>query len=337
MRSQSLFAAAVFAVGLCCAAGAVRAERFAGEFMAMGGGARALGMGAAFCAVADDASAVYFNPAGLSGFDKRQALFMHSERFGDELNYNFAAFAAPTDILGAGREASFGFAVIHLGAPDIPITSHIPFTDVNGDGVFTPNVDRVDPSGIRLENANDFAVFGSFASNTSYGRLGGSLKVIYSDQVAGYSATGIGIDLGYMKRGLWDRLDVGVKLQDATGTYISWSSGTTEFIAPSVKVGAAYRIDAPSFNGAALLTFDSDFYFEDRRGASQFWASRYSADLHFGTEIILQERVMIRGGFDTTNPTAGAGFRLGIVGFDYAYLHHDDFEATHRISGMVDF
>jgi len=66
------------------------ADKFAGEFMALGGGARAMGMGGAFSAVAGDASTVFWNPAGISGFDKRQVLLMHSERFGQLVNYNFA-------------------------------------------------------------------------------------------------------------------------------------------------------------------------------------------------------------------------------------------------------
>ena len=50
-----------------------------------------------------------------------------------------------------------------------------------------------------------------------------------------------------------------------------------------------------------------------------------------------QERVMVRGGLDADNPTAGAGIRVGFLGFDYAYLHHDDFDATHRVSVLADF
>lgn len=336
MRSYSLLVAALVTAGIGLATDA-HSERFAGEFMAIGGGARPLGMGGAFTAVAGDASTVYYNPAGVSGWDTRQALFMHSERFGDELNFNFGSFVSPTEFFAPGREAGFGVALIHLGAPDIPITNHIAYVDVNGDGEFTPGIDSVPTNDIRYESSNDFALFGTFAANTSYGRVGGSLKLIYSNQVAGNSATGIGLDLGYLKRDLFDGFNVGVKLQDITGTYISWSTGTNEFIAPSVKFGAAYRIDASSLNGSLLLSADSDIYFEDRRGASQFWLDRYSTDLHFGAEITLQERVMIRGGFDGENPTAGAGFRVAFVGFDYAYLHHDDFESTHRISSAVDF
>ena len=104
----------------------VAAKKFAGEFMATGGGARALGMGGAFAGIANDASTLYWNPAGISGFENRQALFMHSERFGNLVNFNFASFVSPTkSLVSAEREASFGLALIHLGVDDIPITSHL--------------------------------------------------------------------------------------------------------------------------------------------------------------------------------------------------------------------
>ncbi len=237
--------------------GAAGAKKFAGEFMSLGGGARALGMGGAFAAVADDASTLYWNPAGISGFEKRQALFMHSETFGDLLNYNFAAFVAPTSAFGsADREASFGFALVHLGVDDILITKDLPFEERNGIPGFQGGEDRLlyDVDALPKEGSNDFALFGSFAMNTDAGRLGGTLKLIYSDQVAGYSATGIGVDVGYLRRDvLTGGFDVGVKVQDLTGTYIGWSTGTVEFIAPSVKLGLAYRIAAPTLNASFVV------------------------------------------------------------------------------------
>ncbi|MDH3214967.1 MAG: PorV/PorQ family protein [Candidatus Krumholzibacteria bacterium] len=331
----------------------VRADKFAGDFMSVGGGARALGMGGAFAAIANDASTVFWNPAGMSGLEKRHALFMHSERFGDFIDYNFASFVSPTkSFVSADREAAFGIALIHMGIDDIFVTRDLTFVDVDNDGIFEPaDGDRLnyDPDNLKKEANNDFALMGSFALNTTYGRIGGNLKLVYTDAIAGFSATGIGVDLGYLYRDVFPRLDVGVKLQDITGTFISWSSGHNEFIAPSVKIGTAYRIDLSTLNGSLLLAADGDVFFEDRRMASQFWADRYSLDVHVGAEVTFQEKVMIRGGIDTGNPTAGAGFRveLGsvVLGFDYAYLHYkkDDedietfFDDTNRISVLAEF
>lgn len=320
-------------------AGSASADKFAGDFMAVGGGARALGMGGAFAAVANDASTIYWNPAGMSGFGKRQLMFMHSQQFGDLIGYNFASFVSPTtSLVSAESEGAFGVALMHMGIDDIIVTKDLPFTDVDGDGIFEPEEgDRVDPENLKKEANNDYALFGSFATKTKWGRVGGSLKLLYTNTIAGYSATGIGVDLGYLYRSVFDGLDVGVKLQDITGTYLSWSSGHNELIAPSVKLGGAYTIDSESLNGSLILAADGDFFFEDREEASQFSVGDGSLDLHVGAEIVFQKKVMVRGGFDTTHPTVGAGFKIGFFAFDYAYLHHEDFEATNRISAWVEF
>ena len=60
----SASAAPVAVLGLLLAAPAF-ATKYAGEFLKAPVGPRAIGMGAAFTAVADDATAPYWNPAGM--------------------------------------------------------------------------------------------------------------------------------------------------------------------------------------------------------------------------------------------------------------------------------
>lgn len=338
------------AVVLCLAAvpfvtAPAHATKLAGEFMAPGGGARALGMGGAFAAVAGDASTVFWNPAGIAGITKRQALAMHAEQFGNLLNYNFGAYMQPTSLIDPARKPAFGFGLIHLGAPDQPVTNDLTAVDSNGDGI----IDYfIDPHGraiypdqydtIRRESDNSFAGLATFALETGVGSVGGTLKLIYQNAIAGESSVGIGIDLGYLRRDFLTRnLSIGAKLQDATGTYISWSTGTNEFIVPMFKLGTAYQLHSDRFNGGLLLAADADVFFDNRQGASQFWVQTFSTDLHLGAELSFQDRVMIRGGLDGGNETAGAGIYFGIIGLDYAYLHHDAFDATHRVSVLANF
>ncbi len=342
MTTRTTLPAAIGAVLILisCVAPA-SADKFAGDYMALGAGARALGMGGAFSAVASDASTIYWNPAGISGFEKRQLMLMHSEQFGDLINYNFGSYVNPTGLVSKEREGTWGIALAHMGADENAVTNHLQFIDVDGDGVFEPEEgDRIPDEElrkIRWESHNDYALYGSFAVKTGWGRIGSNLKLLFTSTIDGRSATGIGLDLGYLYRGVLPNLDVAVKLQDITGTYISWSTGHNEYIAPSVKLGAAYTIESSRLNGKMILAADGDVYFEDRKQASQFWVETYSADFHLGVELVFQEKVMVRGGFDAENPTAGAGFKIGFFGFDYAYLHHDSFEATNRISAFVEF
>jgi long-subunit fatty acid transport protein len=330
-------------VGLCAlglfVAAPVHATKLAGEFMAPGGGARALGMGGAFAAVAADASTVFWNPAGISELQKRQVLAMHAEQFGDLLNYNFGAYVQPTSLIDPAHKPAFGFALIHMGDPDQIVTKQYTMVEENGQKYLVDDAgNRVPYDAIPRESNNSFAGFGSFGLETGVGFVGGTLKLIYQDFIAGESSMGIGIDLGYLRRDfLTKNLSLGAKLQDATGTYISWSTGTNEFIIPSLKVGSAYRIDSEALNGSVLVAADADMFFDDRQTASQFWSETVSADVHLGLELSFQQKVMIRGGLDAENPTAGAGLYFGMFGLDYAYLHHDAFDSTHRVSLLATF
>jgi hypothetical protein len=305
-------------------------------------------MGGAFVAVAADASTVFWNPAGISGMEKRQILAMHAEQFGDLLNYNFGAYVQPTTWVDAERKPAFGVGLIHLGDPDQLVTNQYTMVEDNGQFYLVDqNGNRVNYDSIPRESNNSFAGLGSFALQTSAGSVGGTLKLIYQDFIAGESSMGIGIDLGFLRRDFLTRnLSVGAKLQDATGTYISWSTGTNEFIVPSLKLGSAYKIESASLNGSVLFAVDADLFFDDRTTASQFWTETVSADVHVGVELSFQDKVMVRGGLDAESIAVGAGLYYRGFGLDYAFLDHQGLneadqgellESTHRVSLLASF
>ena len=340
----------LFCLILLVPPGTASATKYAGEFMALGGGARAMGLGGAFIAVADDATASYWNPAGLAAFGAFagepadwQTSLMHSERFGDLVDYNFVSAAFPL----VPGESAWGLTFVHMGIRDIPIIPWKPGMIGNSDGdmIYEPESGEYlnfDTDGFPTESVNDFALFVSYARRTSFGDAGASVKLVRNDQVTGVTSLGIGIDIGFIKRDLWRDLVVGAKLQDATGTYISWSTGEREFIYPALKLGLAYPFEFDGMNSRLLLAVDGDFRYEDRRDASQLWLGDASADFHYGAELVIRDAVALRGGFDMGRPTAGAGFILEdfgpwkvSVGLDYALLVHDELDTTHRISLLM--
>lgn len=326
------------------------ADKYAGEFMALGGGARAMAMGGAFAAIANDATATFWNPAGIVDInsfegttDDWEMVFMHAERFGELIDYNFYASVFP---LKRGK-SSWGITFIHLGVDDIRIIPIEGMIGGNNDGDEILEIGQgenlnFDYRDFPLESVNDYALFLSYAEKRGFGNIGASVKLIRNDQVTGVSSFGIGVDLGLLKKDLWRDLLVGVKLQDATGTYISWSTGKREFIYPSLKVGLGYPLSIKSMASTVVLVAEGDFRYENRQTVSQFWIGRASADFHFGAEIILRDLVALRGGFDMGRPTAGVGFCLNEfgpwkirMGLDYALLLHDELDTTHRVSLLI--
>lgn len=70
-----------------------------GQFMSYGAGARSLGMGGAFFAVADDASASYWNPANLVLLERKELMAMQASLFA-ETSLSFITYANPTSTRG---------------------------------------------------------------------------------------------------------------------------------------------------------------------------------------------------------------------------------------------
>ncbi len=328
------------------------AEKYAGEFMALGGGARAMAMGGAFIAVANDATTTYWNPAGIADFSSflttpgsMEISLMHSERFGELIDYNYFSTVFP---LKNGK-SGWGVSLIHMGIDNIRI---VPLNEgmidnSDGDDRFEPwNGESLnfDYRNYPEESVNDLAVFLSYGQMMSWGDVGATLKFIRNDQVTGVSSFGLGLDLGYVRRGIWRDLAVGLKLQDITGTFISWSTGKREFIYPAIKAGLSWPVSINSMNSVLVLAADGDFRFENRKWVSQYWIGSASADFHFGAELLIRDLVALRGGNDMGRWTAGAGFLLQDftswkfnLGIDYAFLMHDVLDTTHRVSLLVSF
>ena len=78
-----------------------RASVIRGSFLSSGVGARAVGMGEAFTAVADDASAQAWNPGGLGQVRKLGALAMF-DAVGEGVGVSCAAVAIPAGAMTLG-------------------------------------------------------------------------------------------------------------------------------------------------------------------------------------------------------------------------------------------
>jgi len=299
--------------------------KYAGEFISIGVGGRALGLGGAYAAIADDVTAGYWNPAGLSKLNYPQLILMHDERFGGLENYDYGAFALP-----AGQNATLGLSVIRLGVDNIANTQSA-WTDLNHDGI--PQSNEIDYSKITYFNAADWAMYLSYAHAASERfSYGANLKLIRRENGVS-SATGVGFDVA-AQYSATDHLMLGANVQDITTTLVAWNTGTNELISPTVKLGSAYAINA--FEGRFLPAFDVDIRFEDRQSASNAHLGAMSFDFHTGIEFEYKNLVALRAGYsDIGSLNLGAGIHLPKFDIDYSFAKFDGTDQignTHRIS-----
>jgi hypothetical protein len=300
--------------------------KYAGEFLSIGVGGRALGLGGAYAALANDASAAYWNPAALARLNYPEFMLMHDERFGGIVNYDFGAVAIPY-----GTSATFAVSLMRLGVDDIP-DSRNALVDRNQNGILD-STDFIDPSKVTYFNSADWALYFTYSKRVSDDLTYGiNLKILRRGlEVA--SATGIGFDIGvlYSPREHWF---VAANVQDVTTTLIAWSTGTNELISPTLKLGTAYFLNL--FNGRFAPTIDVDVRFENRQFASIAHLGLISFDPHVGLEFDYKNTVALRIGYnDVKQLTLGTGLHLRKLDIDYSFARfgkENDLGDTHRIS-----
>jgi predicted porin len=136
---------------------------------------RAISMGGAFIATANDVSSLYWNPAGASSSDINEAMFSHSRWFAD-INYNWAG--AMIKLGGAG---TLGLSLTYLDYGDIEVTT---LAEQDGTGEFF--------------SASDMSLGLTYAYNlTDRFSLGGTVKYI-QQKIWNSSASAFAMDLGVL-------------------------------------------------------------------------------------------------------------------------------------------
>ena len=270
-------------------------------YLREGVGARSLAMGGASTAVADDATAIVWNVAGLSRVKSTSFASMYGAR--DELldrNHNFVALAKTMPNVG-----TFGIGWINAGVSDIE--------RYNSNNVAEGSFD-----------SSDNAFLLSYGAIFDPVRLGGGIKIL-SQQIDPDDDTDMGfggLDIGILADPV-ESMTVGLTVQNIFGKIADAN------IPVELKVGTALRILE---DDSLLLAVDLSKAFVSLEGET--------AVLHMGAEYWAAELIGFRLGVTSEKEfSAGLGVRMSDVSLDYAYsIMRDGLEPdVHYVSISASF
>ncbi|HNQ11946.1 MAG TPA: PorV/PorQ family protein [Bacteroidia bacterium] len=310
-----------------------QAPKYSNEFLSIGVGARAMGMGNAQTAICNDATSAFWNPAGLTRIDSdKQISLMHAEYFAGIAKYDYGTFAAPID-----ATRTVAFSVIRFAVDDIIDSTEL--IDANG---------NIDYDRLKTFSVADYAFLISYAQTTKKEglRVGGNAKIIHRKAGDFAKAWGFGIDLGAQyDKGKWQ---FGLMGKDITGTFNAWSFNTEdleevfaqtgneipqnglEVTLPKLIASAAYvgKINE-KFGWKAVA--DLDITFDGKRNVL-VKSDPVSVDPHAGIEIDYRDFIFLRGGVNNiqkvleidnsestvSQPNIGLGVKIKNITLDYA-------------------
>lgn len=293
---------ATAALALPAAAQSTKTPKYSNEFLNIGVGARALGMGNVQVSLANNATAGYWNPAGLvNQTHKYDGVLMHSELFAGVVKNDFGAFSMPLD-----DKSAIGVSVMRLGVDNIADTRNL----INEYGY-------IDYSKIELFSVADYALLLSYSrklGNVEGLSVGGNGKIIYRNIGKFASGYGFGVDAGvqYNYKG-WN---LGLMARDITTTFTQWTinadeytkginstvangndaipTNSAEITLPRFVLGAGRRFELPK-QFSALVAADLEATTDGRRN-TLLSSKAVSVDPRVGVEFGYKDLVFLRGG-----------------------------------------
>ena len=310
----------------------------AANFLKVGVGARAIGMGGAFVSIANDASAMFWNPAGIALVEGGEAFFNHNEWIADiKFDYAGLVFTLP-------RVGSIGLNATFLNMGDMERTTEF-YPEGTG----------------QLYSAGSYSLGLCFArSLTDRFSIGVNLKYI-NEHILNSSASGFAIDIGTIFITQFNGMRIGANISNF-GSKMQMSGrdllvqhdidpqreGNNDRINANIS---ADRYDLP-LNLQVGISYD----LLQNAANNQFWLSVDALhpndnveSLNIGGEYIFRDLFALRAGYaalglgeSEKGLTLGAGLKIRFLGnvkakIDYAYESFGRFNNLQKISVALGF
>jgi len=249
----------------------------------IGAGARSMAMGGAYTALSDDASAPYYNPAGLAYLDEHQLMAMHAPLFLNT-NYNYLASANP-----------FGDKAGTVALSDAMLLSDEFETRDEYNGLTDTNA-----------SFSHNAILASYAHLLPWHLAVGVNAKIIQQKIVGYSGQALGWDAGFMYRRS-PLLSVGLAFANANSPEIKLDS-EADVYRPVTRLGLASEVVANR------LTLTADMVKTSKGKAL------YAAGIEFSPTKLFDLR---GGFNINRSYTFGIGIKIKAIHVDYAFSETD--------------
>ncbi len=310
----------------------------AAPFLNVGIGARAVGMGGAYVSLANDALAMFWNPAGIALVRGNEAVFNHSEWIAD-INFDYAGL-----VMNLGNLGTFGLSGNFMTMGEMERT-----TELYPEG-----------TGQRF-NAGSYAMGLSYArSLTDRFAIGFNVKYVH-EFILNSSANGLAIDIGTVFVTQFRCLRIGAAItnfgtkmrmagrdvlvqhdtdpqREGSNERINANLSTDAYDMPlNLRVGVSYNVLQDVEKNALWLSVDA------------VHPSDNVESVNTGAEYVLMDMFALRGGYaslfaDDTEQgmTLGAGLKYAFGGslalkVDYAYESFGRFDNIQKFTLALGF
>lgn len=298
----------------------------AAQFLKIGVGARAMGMGGSFTAVANDINTIYWNPAGIANMDRPIIGFTHTEWFAD-ISHDYAGIVLP---ISFSDFIAVQAIMLNTGEQEVTTVSN-----PDGTGIFY--------------DVRDLSIGLSYARQlTDRFSVGVSVKYVVQN-LYNVQASSFTFDIGSYLRTGFHNLIIGMAISNFGGTMQLDGRDLITIADINQSFSGNYNPDArlttqeyplPLIFRAGLSMdvvggSESVFQSEDYRltlAAEGTHLNDNNERFNFGSEISWTETVFVRAGYkinyDTEKWALGLGVNIPVgnqkVAFDYAYISFEN-------------